>query len=95
MTSSRTLSLYARLYKFFIAKENKKQTLSKYLQKTIIRGGTFWGWFLFVLFLNIDYFVHTGDYYALTIFINQLYFIPIGFTYGVLRELYFDYESTR
>ena len=95
MNIKRTLSLYKQLYSFFMAKEHKGYYVVKYAKKTAVRGGTFWAWFLFLLFINLDYFIHTGEYYALTIFINQLYFIPIGVTYGLLRELYFDYESTR
>lgn len=94
MNLQKKLSLYIQLYHFFMSKEDKVYAVIKYAKKTAVRGGTFWAWFLWFMFINIEIYIITQEYYALTIFINQLYFIPLGVTYGLLRELYFDYEST-
>ncbi len=88
--------LYKNLFYFFLAKENKLQTLRLYYRRLITRGGTFWGWYFYVLVYNYVYSTFRADgwVYALNMFEQGLIFLPIGLTYGMLRELYYDYEST-
>lgn len=90
----RQIQTYKNMFQFFLKQHNKQVKFKKYLTNTIVRGGTFWTYSTWLTFLSLDYFFKTGNTFSLTIGLNGILFIPFGLSFGLVRELYFDYASS-
>ena len=104
MKPLKIISLYRTLFYFFLLKENKIDALTRYSISSLIRGGTFWGYYFLTLTINISLakiLLNGNDIQRivssipLTYISAQISFMPVGALYGILRELFFDYESTK